>query len=325
MMQTTRRPRRILVPLVAVALLAGAAFVPVGGETVEASAANTGASTMDLSSYSSEAPGEDLDFLFIHHSVGGQLLADPGPEAGRSAIHPTHPNGGGLRRLLEGAGYRVHEAAYDSEVGHRTDLGDWAAKFRGQMDRILRVDRQDDLLPEGERNEIVAFKSCYPNSELVAEGTAPGDPSVPELTVENAKAALRALLPSFAEHPDTLFVYFTAPPVAPRLHPDPAWKWIAKRVLGRGMTPERLRASAERALAFNDWVRSPDGWLADYAGDNVVVFDYFSVLTNGNGGLLAYPTGNGYDSHPSAEGQRRAAEAFVPFLNRAVRRAGLVE
>ena len=41
--------------------------------------------------------------------------------------------------------------------------------------------------------------------------------------------------------------------------------------------------------------------------------------------LLVYPTNDGLDSHPSSEGQRRAAEAFVPFLNRAVRRAGLVE
>jgi hypothetical protein len=325
-MATMKTKRRSLFVLIGLAVLGAAAFVPVGGERVEASDASPGeAATMDLSSHSAEPPGEPIDFLFLHHSIGGQLLADPGPEEGAHSIHRTHPNGGGLRALLEGAGYRVHEASYDSVVGHRTDLADWAPKFREQMDRILRTEMQDELLPDGRRNRVVAFKSCYPNSKMVGDGTGEGDPAVPELTVANAKAALRALLPLFREHPDTLFVYFTAPPVAPGLHSDPAWKWIAKRVLGRGMTPERLRESGLRARSFNDWVKSPDGWLGGYEGNNVVVFDYYDILTGGRSGLLAYPTGNGYDSHPSAEGQRRAAEAFVPFLNRAVRRAGIAE
>jgi hypothetical protein len=310
----------------AVVALGAVALVPVGDETVQAPATASGGPTMDLSSFSGDAPGQSLDFLFIHHSIGGQLLAEHGAEEGRSSIHPTHPNGGGLRRMLEAEGYRVHEASYDSEVGQDTDMRHWLPKFREQLDRILRVQMQDELLPEGERNRIVAFKSCYPNSDYVAQGSPPGDATLPELTVENAKAAMRELLPIFRRHPDTLFVYFTAPPIAPRLPPDPAWKWALKRVLGRGMTASRLRESARLARGFNDWMKSSDGWLADYEGNNVVVFDYYDLLTGeGRSDLLFYPTGEGYDSHPSSEGQSKAAEAFVPFLNRAVRRAGLVE
>ena len=320
-MTRTRNLRRWL-GLAAILTVAGAAsFVPVGGETVAARSRTPGGPTMDLSAYSDEPPAEALDFLFIHHSTGGQLLADPGPAAGEHAIHPTHPNGGGLRRLLEEAGYRVHEASYDSRVGHDTDLGDWLPKFRGQMDAVLRVGHQDEPLADGRRNQVVAFKSCFPNSDFVGEGTAPGDPAVPELTLENARAEMRALLPLFREHPDTLFVYFTAPPRAPRLRADPAWKWLAKRLTGRGTTPERLRERAALARRFNDWMTSPDGWLAGYDGRNVVAFDYFDLLTGGDGDLLAHPTGDGFDSHPSSEGQQRAARAFVPFLNRAVRRA----
>jgi len=281
---------------------------------------------MDLSSYPADAPGQSLDFLFIHHSIGGQLLADPGAEEGQSSIHATHPNGGGLRRLLEDAGYRVHEASYDSGVGQDTDLRHWVPKFQEQLDSILRVRMQDDVLEDNGQNHIVAFKSCYPNSDFVAQGSPPGDATLPELTVENAQAAMRELLPVFQRHPDTLFVYFTAPPTAPRLPADRAWKWVLKRVLGRGVTAARLRESGRLARSFNDWMKSPDGWLAGYGGDNVVVFDYFDLLTGeGRSDLLFYPTGDGFDSHPSADGQARAAEAFVPFLNRAVRRAGLVE
>ncbi|MFH1844019.1 MAG: hypothetical protein ABIF77_12505, partial [bacterium] len=101
----------------------------------------------------SSAPTTDGPFrlLFIHHSCGGQLLADEGeqvggePESGESCIYESHPNGGGLRRLLTDAGYEVHEASYGSRVGEDTDLGHWSGKFRDQMATILQVDRQDVL------------------------------------------------------------------------------------------------------------------------------------------------------------------------------------
>lgn len=305
-----------------VTALGVAALVPIPGEHVRARGSSTESSAMDLSPYSPAPPERPLRFLFIHHSTGGQLLADRGPIEGDQSIHSKHPNGGGLRTLLRESGYAVHEASYGSAVGEHTDLGHWLPKFRDQMDRIRRVRLQDELLGDGERNDVVAFKSCFPNSDFVEWGEPPGDPTVPSLTVENARAEMRALLPHFAAEPDTLFVYFTAPPRAPRLRSEPAWKWILKRALGRGVTAERSRAQAARARRFNDWMKSTDGWLAGYGGTNVVVFDYFEVLTGGEGDLLAYPTGGGVDSHPSAEGQQRAAEAFVPFLNRAVRRWG---
>ena len=316
--------KALSIAAVGAALVVGVSLIPVGGGLVDAAQTTTRGPTMDLSSYSAEPPNTGLNFLFIHHSIGGQLLADPGPAQGGSSIHVTHPNGGGLRTDLRAAGYQVHEASYDSELGQQTDLVHWLPTFQKQMTRALRVKLQDELLQEGAQNHVVAFKSCFPNSDFRGQGTSPGDPAIPELTVENAKALMNELRPLFAQHPETLFVYFTAPPIAPALRSEPAWKQLAKRITGRGQTPARLNESARLARSFNNWVRSPDGWLSGYEGDNVVVFDYFDVLTNGDqGDLLAYPTGGGTDSHPSASGQRKAAEAFVPFLNRAVRRAGL--
>lgn len=56
------------------------------------------------------------------------------------------------------------------------------------------------------------------------------------------------------------------------------------------------------------------------------MFDYYDILTReGESDWLAYPTADEYDSHPSGEGQRVATTKFIPFLNRAVRRAVLVE
>ncbi len=320
----------------AVALVtAGLGFVPVGGGLAESIPTGhmgerpeitrmreRSTIAMQLNRYSPEAPSEELRLLFIHHSVGGQLLADEGSDVGEDSIYASYPHGGGLRALLQSNGYRVGEASYGSRLGEHTDLFDWLPKFRDHMDGVLRIAHQDETLPGEARNDIVVFKSCFPNSKFVARGEGPGDPAGPELTLVNAQATMNALLPYFAAHPDTLFVYVTAPPLAPRVGSDPAWKWLAKKVLGRSWGPEELTRSGEIARDFNTWLEAGDGWLAGPGADNVVVFDYWQTLTgDGESNLLHYYVGRGYDSHPAGEGQRRAAPRLVETVNRAVHRA----
>ncbi|MGC4114798.1 MAG: hypothetical protein QM765_09345 [Myxococcales bacterium] len=314
----------------AVTVLAGAfALVPVDFAPAKVQRKERHVSGVDLSGYSTTPPAGGVDFLFIHHSCGGQWLADAATatgtvedsEAEAPCIYPRHAHGGDLRARLEANGYRVHEASYGSEIGERTDLYDWLPKFRRQMDRVLRTDRNDRLLPEDRRNRIVAFKSCFPNSDFVGRGLPPGNPEGPELTVANAQATLRELLPELAKQPDVLFVYVTAPPLASG-GKAPAWKHLARtaRRVWQGRLP--VEESGALAREFNDWVKSPDGWLRDYPLRNVVVFDYFDVLTGGLADVAAFPSAGG-DSHPSSEGNRRATEEFVPFLARAWHRAGM--
>ncbi|RLB45057.1 MAG: hypothetical protein DRJ42_30760 [Deltaproteobacteria bacterium] len=311
----------------AVALVtAGLGFVPVGGGlAVSTPRGSNEEGPMALDEYSADAPGEELRLLFVHHSVGGQLLADEGDDVGENSIYTSYPRGGGLRALLQSNGYQVGEASYGSRLGAHTDIFDWLPKFRDHMDDVLRVARQDDTLPGEERNDIVVFKSCFPNSKFVARGEGRGDPTGPELSLVNAQATMNALLPYFAAHPDALFVYVTAPPLAPRVGSDPAWKWLAKKVLGRSWGPAELARSGEIARDFNAWLEADDGWLADHTADNVAVFNYWHALTgDGESNLLHYYVGRGYDSHPAGEGQRRAAPRLVETLNRAVRRARLI-
>ena len=287
---------------------------------------------MDLSNYASTAvasAGAPLRLLFIHHSCGGQLFAPSGAEQGESCIYGAHPNGGDLRGKLVENGYEIHEASYGSVIGQDTDLFHWLGKFRSQMPRILATTNQDETYPASQegtakRNQIVMFKSCYPNNHFIGEGTEPGDPKGPELTLANAKATLGALLPELAAQPDVLFVYVTAPALAPAIPTERAWKWLAKKALGKPTNEARALAEAALARRFHDWARSPKGWLEGYEGKNVVVFDYYDVLTgNGRSNLSVYGSVGGRDSHPSSEGNHLAAEAFVPFLNQAARRAGL--
>jgi hypothetical protein len=315
--------RKWALVLVAVVAAAALSLVPVGGGRVRDGRPGRKAGSMDLTEFPDTKPLQPLRLLFIHHSVGGQLLAAKGPHEGANSIHGSHPNGGGLRPALTEAGYEVHEASYGSRVGERTDLFDWLPKFRTQMDAILTVSNQDQTYPDARRNQIVAFKSCFPNSAYVGEGRTPGTETGPELTVANARATMKAVLLELAKHPETLFVYGTAPPLAPTVPRQPAWKWLAKTLLGRQFDADSLRRSGALARQVNDWLVSPDGWLSGYSHRNVVVFDFHRILTGERSNLLQFPTGDGSDSHPSTAGNARAAARFVPFLNRAVRRAGL--
>jgi len=160
------------------------------------------------------------------------------------------------------------------------------------------------LSDPGGENEIVMFKSCFPNSQL--EGN-PGDLPAPggdALSVSNAKYVYNEILKYFKTRPDKLFIVITAPPVS-----DPTL--------------------AANARAFNKWLMN--SWLMenDYPYKNVAVWDFYNILTsqsnhhrftngqieyiaNETSNTLFYPSG---DDHPSPEGSQKATAEFIPMLN----------
>jgi hypothetical protein len=304
-------------------VLAVAAALPVGAGPVETTTGRSERTmpAMDLTSFSSEPPRAPVDLLFLHHSIGGHLLADQGADDGKWHVHP---NGGGLRTLLTRNNYRVHDATYGSKLGEHTDMFDWLPKFRDHMDEVLRIDTQDTALPDGRKNRVVLFKSCFPNNYFVAEGTPPGSASGPDLSLENARATLRALLPLFARHKDTLFIYLTTPPIVGVAAAEPAYKWLLKKALGRPSAREQLATQGRLARRFNDWAAASDGWLADYPAKNVAVFHLYDVLTDhGASDFSRHASGDGTDNHPNHQGLAKVAQALVPFINRALSRADL--
>jgi hypothetical protein len=147
------------------------------------------------------------------------------------------------------------------------------------------------------------FKSCFPNSNLSG---SPDDPPQEgyDYTVGNAKWVYNDLLNYFRTRPDKLFVVITAPPVQ-----DPTY--------------------ADNARAFNLWLMND--WLQEnsYTLNNVVVFDFYNVLTHPdnhhryNNGQIEYTTSHGNntsaypseDDHPNARGSQKATDEFIPLLN----------
>jgi hypothetical protein len=295
-------------------------------------------------------PSEPVKLIFIHHSTGGNWLADIG----------EHGYAGGLGQALRDNNYFVSGTNYDwsvngDDIGSSTDIGHWwnwfsgpnrneymqavynefGQNLRGEADWTFfgNYSRMEDPDPTRE-NEIIMFKSCYPNSHLAGNPNDP--PSVGEnplfgkdawagdeiMTVANAKGIYVELLDYFATQPDKLFIVITAPPLVKN---DANQKTDAQH--------------AANARAFNNWLLND--WLADYPHANVAVFDFYNVLTSSNGkthdawletgnhhrwwngevqhiqtedsNFAAYGTRK--DSHPSGAGGQKATAEFVPLLN----------
>lgn len=272
----------------------------------------------DQANNGEKAMNPETNLLFIHHSCGGTLLADVGTKeggakgSGQRCIYGAHPNGGGLRTLLEGSGYQVNELSYESRLGEDTDIEHWRLKFTNHMDELLRTGQQDVLLPEGEFNSVVAFKSCYPNNDYVGVGSEPGDPDSSVRTIANSKAAYNSLLPLFEKYPDVLFVAVSAPP---RAEPKP--RGLKEKIT---FIFKKKVKDADYAREFNGWLADGDnGWLGEYKLPNVMVFDYYDILTGeGESNWSRFASRDGYDSHPSTKGNQKAAVVFVDELEDAV-------
>ena len=252
-------------------------------------------------------PDQTVKLIFIHHSTGENLLID---------------DYGGLGLALAQNHYFVSDTNYGwgpEAIGDRTDIPNWLEWFRSEdTDRYMQAlfnesgqnsDYTRPLADPGGENQVILFKSCFPNSNL--EGN-PNDLPSPgsDFSVGNAKYIYNELLKYFITRPDKLFVVITAPPVT-----DPTY--------------------AQNARAFNLWLMND--WLREnaYPYLNVAVFDFYNVLTGPdahhrlhNGQVehilgdqnTSYYASSPEDDHPSVDGSRKATEEFVPLLNLFYRR-----
>lgn len=319
--------------------------------------------TDSIAAASPVSPTAPVKLIFIHHSTGGNWLADPNEDG----------HYGGLGQALMANNYFVSATNYGwgpplsgigEPVGNLTDIIHWPLWFTGGdsatvLSQLYNEFGKTTYAPGGEHffgdysrmadpdptreNEIVMFKSCFPNSDLYGnpDDAAYSQPNDWEYSVSNAKAVYNELLTYFETRQDKLFVVITAPPMAEGEYPDDAGAPVANR--------------AANARAFNNWLLND--WLASYSYNNVAVFDYYNVLTsNGSASRVDDPTtneepndvgaatgnhhrwtgsaiehlrtidnnyaaypdssaGSYYDSHPTTAGHQKATAEFVPLLN----------
>ena len=218
--------------------------------------------------------------IFLHHSVGRGILYE-----------------GGLRDSLLEMGVLVKGATYGDEIGQNTDIKDWVPKFQSDMDRIFSFKAHPDrYYSDGKSNDIIMFKSCFPNSNIVGEGQLLGDQASSGQTMANYRSVFEELKGEIARYPNKLFIYVTAPPLVPE-----------------STTPE----NAANAVSFNRWLI--EEYLPDYQKEtghtNLAIFDLFSVLADETGNLREdYRRPGKGDSHPNSMANRVAAVKFMEFF-----------
>jgi hypothetical protein len=133
--------------------------------------------------------------------------------------------------------------------------------------------------------DVVVFKHCFPVCKINEDIGEP-DVTSEDRRVENYKLQYEALKAKIHQHPDTAFILWTG------------------AALAREATNE---AQARRAQAFFKWVR--DAW--DEPGDNIYLWDFYRLETEGSLYLKdAYTSGVG-NSHPNPEFCKRVAPLLV--------------
>ncbi|NQS92351.1 MAG: hypothetical protein HQ574_08070, partial [Chloroflexi bacterium] len=163
----------------------------------------------------SNPPGSWVKLIFIHHSTGENWLSD---------------GYGNLGQALAENNYYVSDTNYGwgpNSIGDRTNIPDWEDWFRSgdtstYMNALFNEGEQHadytrTATDPGGENEIIIFKSCFPNSDL--EGN-PDDPPTADgwLSVGHAKYVYNEILAYFELHPEKLFIVITAPPLRARSH-----------------------------------------------------------------------------------------------------------
>lgn len=292
-----------------------------------------------IDSMNPNPPSTTVKLVFIHQSTGANWL---------------HRNFGGMIYEMNNNHYYVSDAHRNTagdpyDIATRTDIGDWYEWFAGPnseeiTDWLYDLDNtRYNTIPNPDNdleNEIIMFKSCFPNSNIWGNPDDPHNddpapprgfaPNSPDHNVANIKRIYVDALEYFETRQDKLFIVITAPPL---------------------LMDDTDETRATNARAINNWLVYE--WLDDYPYHNVAVFDFFGVLTT-NGGdantndlgwstgnhhrlitttapitiqhktdgdddtdlnVLEYPTQSGTDNHPSVAGYHKATGEFIPLLN----------
>jgi hypothetical protein len=211
--------------------------------------------------------------LYLHHSTGGVIW-----------------NGGVSQWLAQynaaqGTEYKAVEQAFpkaDPYGWANYPYDYWNIWVRNGGQSLYQQEPTLEMLtPE---YDVIVYKHCYPVSN-VQQDSGPGDVASASKQLANYYLQYEALKQKMRQFPQTRFILWTG------------------AALVEGKTSEE---HGRRARQFFEWVR--DEW--DEPGDNIFVWDFFELETEGGLWLKPeYAAGPG-NSHPSEDFAARVAPLF---------------
>jgi hypothetical protein len=225
--------------------------------------------------------GQGVRIIFLHHSCGANLIAE-----------------GGVREGLTALGYEFYDHGYNEEglvlpdgtwtgtnfdvPGDNTDPDGYAAIFSQPLH-----DPPDNTFSHLMQYDVIAFKSCFPVSNIESEAQ-----------LQEYRSHYLSIRDRMDQYPGKVFVIVTQPPEVPA-----------------NSSPD----AAARARSFGEWLQS-DEYLSGHP--NVFVFDFFGRLAGADNFLRPDYRMDEYDAHPNEVANRTVGPLFVDFLDQAIRSYG---
>lgn len=221
-----------------------------------------------------KATGDAVKIIFLHHSTGNNVWK------------------GGVPQWFEkynqdnGKNYQISERAFPSGKPYawkNYPFDYWNIWVANAGSEPYMEEPTLEILTPG--YDVIVFKHCYPVSAIMPdEGTA--DTASEEKTLGNYKLQYAALKAKLRQFSDNKFIVWTG------------------AALVAGNTNEE---SAARAREFAEWVR--DEW--DEPGDNIFVWDFFDLETEGGNVLKDEYAAAPDDSHPNEAFCKNVAPLFA--------------
>ncbi|MFC2081152.1 hypothetical protein ACFLR8_02975 [Bacteroidota bacterium] len=136
--------------------------------------------------------------------------------------------------------------------------------------------------------DMIMFKHCFPISNIQEDDTI-SDVNYEKKTLGNYKLQYIALKEKLYEFPQTKFII-----------------WTGAALVEKSTSPEE----AGRAREFASWVSN----VWDEPNDNVYIFDFRQIETNGDLYMKSNYSVSVWDSHPNPEFSQKAAQLLVNRL-----------
>lgn len=214
--------------------------------------------------------GDNAKIILLHHSTGGRIWSG-GVPARFSEYNSRHGSSYSIieQPFPKSAPYGWNNYPYDYWNIWIDNAGD---------DPYLQEPTLEMLTQD---YDVIVWKHCYPVSDIQPDT---GSPSISSSTkkIENYKLQYEALKDKMREFPQTRFIVWTG------------------AALVQGATTED---KGMRARAFFEWVKNE--W--DEPGDNIYIWDFFELETEGGLYLKNEYAQSPTDSHPNSTFSARAA------------------
>jgi hypothetical protein len=208
--------------------------------------------------------------IFLHHSTG-EVIWNGGVPEWFAAYNKSH-----------GTRYAIEERAFpsgDPYPWNNYPYDYWNIWVKHAGAKAYQTEPTLEMLVKD--YQVIVFKHCFPVSGIDEDGTP--DIASEDKTLANYKLQYNALKTKLRSFPNVRFIV-----------------WTGAALLAAETSPEQ----ADRAKQFFEWVKS--SW--DETGDNIYVFDFFTLETDG-GRYLTKVHGS-EDSHPNEKFASEVAPLF---------------